>query len=179
MGNPSFKRYSTEMGELYWPNSNYGNARTLKTYAGYPLNKPVQAVIPHGVFYEGEAYDERFAIFPGEAKAPVPCVLNYPAHRDKPWSEFKEVVPMAAPFVYALQVYPHNPVRRGSIIMPQHSTTLYDQEFDWPLFARLCNDQIPRPRTYLAYWEDLQRGVADYRTAGRSRPAGMCRTRSS
>jgi len=142
--------------ERYWPNANYGNARTLKLFSGYPLDKPIHAVIPHGVFYEDDH------VFPGEAQAPgCSAVLNWPAHRDTVWSQYKEVVPCAAPYVYALRTYPHTRERRGTLVMPQHSTNLYDMDYDWGAFADLCRD-LPRPVTVALYWNDVDRGAADY-----------------
>ena len=159
MGKPSFKRYPmTTGGEMrsYWPNANYGNARTLKEYAGYPTDQPIWAVVPHGIFYEDDY------VFPGEASAPVPCVLNYPSHRDGAWAATgKEVIPSAAPFLYAMEMYPHATERRGTIVMPQHLTTLYDLEGDLWEFAEAC-EKLPRPVTYLMYWEDLDRGFDKY-----------------
>ncbi len=161
MAAPSFKRYPMQTGgemRSYWPNANYGNARALKQWAGYPLTEPVWAVIPHGIFYEDTDMAERPAIFVGEAKAPVPCVLNYPAHRDAPWAATgKEVIPAAAPFLYGLAQYPHAKERRGTVVMPQHLTTLYDLDGDLWSFSEAC-EGLPKPITYLLYWEDIDRG---------------------
>jgi hypothetical protein len=155
VGAPSVKIHKIHTEAAYWPNGNYGNERTLKRYAGYPMHEPVWAVIPHGVFYEDDY------VFEGEAKAPVPCVLNYPKHRDEVWSRYKEVVPAAAPFLYALATYPHATERKGTIVMPQHSTTLLDMEFDWHTFADSLQD-LPRPITTLLYYNDVQQGVDKY-----------------
>lgn len=155
MGKPSFRPFSPDPVERYWPNCNYGNARMLKTYAHYPASESIWAVIPHGVFYEDDY------VYIGEANAKVPAVLQWPEHRDACWGEHKVVVPCAAPFLYALEMVPHAKERRGTIVMPQHSTTLYDMEFDWWAFSDLLRD-VPKPITVLLYYVDIQRGVDRY-----------------
>jgi hypothetical protein len=141
--------------EKVWYNSNYGQARALKGYAGYPLSKSVNAIIPHGVFFEDDY------VFPGEINAPVPAVLNWPMHRDGIWSQYKEVVPSAAPFLYAHALYPHAKERRGTLVMPQHTTTLLSQEFDWWAFADSLKD-LPGPVRVLLYYNDVQQDVHKY-----------------
>ena len=156
MGRPSFKRYPLTTGsQPYWPNANYGNSKALNEYAGRPENESIHAVLPHGVFYEHDY------VFEGERKAPVPCVLNWPEHRDEVWAKYKEVVPCAAPFLYAHAQYPHAKERRGTLVMPQHSTTLFDMEFDWWKLSDSIDD-LPRPITILLYWQDVERGVDKY-----------------
>lgn len=151
--------------EVYWPNANYGNHLALKRHARYSLKDPVWAVIPHGVFYEDDY------VFEGEAKARVPAVLNWPEHRDAVWGQHKIVVPCAAPFLYALGIYPHAKERKGTLVMPQHTTTLFDMEFDWWEFADRL-EGLPKPITVLLYYNDAQQDVHRYFSRYRVRTCG-------
>ena len=123
--------------------------------AGWNPKEAVWALIPHGVFFEDDY------VFPGEIEAKVPAVLNWPPHRDEIWSQYKTVVPAAAPFVYAWNLYEKQKQKRGSLVYPQHLTTLYDHDGDLWDFAEQVK-QLPRPCTWMAYWEDLRRGFAKY-----------------
>lgn len=151
MGIHRLRHVKPDPVEKYWPNCNYGHAKLLKEYSGYPMDRSVEAVIPHGVFYEDDY------VYPGEAQAPVPCVLNWPQHRDAVWRIHKEVIPNAAPYLYALQMYPHAQERRGTLVMPQHATNLYDMDYDWSRFADTCRE-LPKPVTVVWYWNEIDVG---------------------
>ena len=145
--------------ETYWPNSNYGFARILKEYAGYPPDTPVNAVIPHGVYLDGTH------IFPGEVVAPVPAVLSYPRYRSRLWwkTTRKTVIPSASPFVYALEMFrfPERE-REGTIFFPQHSTAGTGTSLDLDGIVReLCAlpDEF-RPVTVCVHWHDVLGGLA-------------------
>lgn len=97
-------------------NSGYGFAQILKRYAGYPLDKPVEAVIPHGVYMDASR------MLGYELEAPVPAVLNYPAFRSRVWeaSSDKILVPSASPFLYALSMF-----RKNFVATPEPEGTLF------------------------------------------------------
>ncbi len=158
--------------ELYWPNANYGLARTLKEYAGYPLDLPVNAIIPHGV------YHDRVNVFPGEKNAPLPAVLNYPDYRADAWAAVSDklVVPSASPFLYALHIHceeygegKHD--LGGTLFFPAHSTSGIDKSGDWgavmdeldalddkyktPMSAR----QAEPPVQVCIHWSDYNKGL--------------------
>jgi hypothetical protein len=148
--------------EAYWSNSNYGFARVLKSYAGYPPDEPVWAVIPHGVYFRSDR------IYSGEVTAPVPAVLSYPQYADRAYRRFtnKHVIPSASPFLYALAQFraafhsPHNV--EGTIFFPKHSTAVVDVVTDWDRLAQEVR-ALPtkyQPVTICLHWQDFVRGRA-------------------
>ncbi len=144
--------------EIYTPNDNYGQARILKMYSGYRLDRPLGAVVPHGVTYE----DDR--VFPGEAYAPLPAVLSYPDYVDEAFRRHsnKMVIPSASPFLYALDLLgrPDPPERSGTLFCPDHSTAAVDVDTDWWRLAWQLGklDEVFKPVTVCMHWCDIERG---------------------
>lgn len=146
--------------EIYWPNSNYGCAGILKTYAELPPGAPLWALVPHGVYLNDSA------LFEGEATAPVPAVLSFPAYRDEVWANHSDklVIPSAAPFVYALEIMKSHgwalpSEREGTIVFPMHSTAVTDTNTRW---SRLADElaalpEVYQPVTVCLHWQDLER----------------------
>ena len=146
--------------EFYWPNANYGFSSVLKQYAGYPANRPIMAVIPHGVYLN----DSR--LFAGELEVPLRAVLSFPEYRDALWQSTsdKTVVPSAAPFLYALRIMRESgwtmpAERRGTIVAPQHSTAAVDTDTRW---GKLADELVAlpdrfQPVTLCLHWQDLER----------------------
>lgn len=150
----------TTTSEAYWPNDNYGFASVVKAYAGYPGERSLPALIPHGVYLDEDALHD------SEANAPYPAVLSYPKYRDRPFKRYssKLVIPSASPFLYALKLVGslEPPERSGTIYFPSHSTAAYPTKLDWQGLARSLDD-IPnefKPLTVCVHWHDLQLGRA-------------------
>lgn len=142
----------------YHANGNYGHDKLLREYSGY--EKPVKAVIPHGVFYEIDDANGRFAIYPGEADSNPKWVLNWPECRDEPWSQHKGVIPSCAPFLYALAMYDWAPSRRGTLIYPQHNTDAFEMDTDWWDFLEVVINDLPehmKPVTVVLSWHDIDK----------------------
>jgi hypothetical protein len=143
--------------EVYPPNMNYGHAKILKEYSGYPMDKPVRALIPHGIAFDDELYT-------GEITSRTKVVLNNLEFRDAPWSDHKVVIPSAFTFMYAKELYGDpNLVRRGTVYFPQHSTSAFHMDVDWwDIYDKL--KALPeefKPITICLYWEDVNRGTLD------------------
>ena len=148
--------------ELYWPNANYGLARTLKEYAGYPLDLPVNAIIPHGV------YHDRVNVFPGEKNAPLPAVLNYPDYRAEAWAAVSDklIVPSASPFLYALHMHREEYGEGehdlgGTLFFPAHSTSGIDKTGDWGAVMDELDalDERYKPVKVCIHWSDYNKGL--------------------
>lgn len=147
--------------EIYWPNNNYGAARVLKEYAGYPLDKPLFAIVPHGVYLLVDR-----AAPPLEAQAPLPAILSFPQYVDEAYrrSTSKLVIPSAAPFLYALARL-GNPGQRsdasGTIFFPMHSTARVRIEAPLDEVAEKLT-LLPaeyQPVTVCTHWYDYSIGL--------------------
>lgn len=116
-------------------NAGYGFADILKAYAGYPLEMPVEAIIPHGVYLDPSK------ILETEARSILPAVLNYPAYRARAWDARgdKAVIPSASPFLYALDRYRRSFGERenkaGTIFYAAHSMQGSRTTADWEAVA--------------------------------------------
>lgn len=146
--------------EIYWGNANYGFARVLKEYAGYPIMRPIQGIYPHGVYFGTEK------LFPGERDAPVPAVFSYPEFIDRLWREEsdKVVFPSASPFLYGLALMedvPLPPKREGTVFFAAHSTAKC-RVVSAPEKVMALLDSLPdeyQPITVCAHWFDYSIGL--------------------
>lgn len=139
-------------------NDNYGNAWVLKKYAGYPTEKPLQALLPHGMYMDdGE-------VFVGERQSGYTTALSWPPYRDAAYEDagFK-VVPCAAPYLYAQAITPiptQRPEPAGTLFFPVHSTRFVQRDAD---FAQLADElaSLPpnlHPIAICAHWFDYADG---------------------
>ncbi len=150
--------------EIYGPNNNYGFASILKQYSDYPKNKPIMALIPHGIYL-----NER-NIFPGELNAPLPGVLNYPPFRMAAWKKMakkKKIIASSSPFLYALKLFKNEfpkADRKGSLYFPPHSTVMNQVTFDKEeLLLRLKNFSTEfHPITICMHWYDITQGLHEF-----------------
>lgn len=150
--------------EFYKPNNNYGFASILKQYAGYPLDKPIMGVIPHGV-YTNDHY-----IYEGELDCILPKVLNYPAFRQSIWKKLakkKTIIASASPFLYALKLFKtaqlkqKKPERKGTLFFHSHSTASTISTFNKDLLLEkllACPEEM-KPITICLHWHDIQLGL--------------------
>jgi hypothetical protein len=147
--------------ELFWPNNNYGAARVLKDYAGYPLDKPLFAIVPHGVYL---SIDEEAPHYEKDVK--LPAVLSFPEYVDAAFKRGsrKVVIPSAAPFLYALARVgglPRYEQRKGLIFFPMHSTAKVRVESPLDEIAEGLLE-LPdeyQPVTVCAHWYDYSIGL--------------------
>lgn len=144
--------------ETYWPNNNYGNARVLKEYMGWPMSKPLPIMVPHGV-YVNDLY-----IFPGEELAPVPAVFATPDFVAKLWRRRsrKKVIDGTSPFLYALKMMPPDLTEeaRGTIFYPGHGTKLMPIDTDPAELAEhlLALPEEFHPISISVHWNDYLQG---------------------
>ena len=150
--------------ELYRPNDNYGLAYILKSYAGYPIDKPIMATIPHGIYFRDKVLPN------SEINAPLPAVLSYPGYITQLWKKFakkKAVIPIASPVLYALKMFQSEvpeEERQGTLFMPKHSTAAVDVIFDKEAVIRELED-LPdefKPVTVCVHWNDVINGQDRY-----------------
>jgi hypothetical protein len=143
--------------EAYWPNDNYGLANVLKLYSGYPVTKPLAAMVPHGVYFGDDVH-------PAEAGQPLPAILSYPEFRDEAYRRGTNrlVIPAASPFLYSLELlgHPGSDDRSGTIFAPSHSTAGCQMQTDWYDLARQLSklDEKFHPITVCMHWYDYQQG---------------------
>ncbi len=152
-------RRPMDVPEVFWPNCNYGHSRLLKEYAGYPMDMPIMAVIPHGVYMAPGSSPGK-----DEIAAPVASILSYPAYLDNIWlrSSRFTVVPSASPFLYAralLEDAPAQP-REGTLFFPRHSTDCVRFQVEYERVAEEL-EALPdeyHPITVCAHFFDYQQG---------------------
>jgi len=147
--------------EKYGPNNNYGFTSILKQYSNYPKDKPINAVIPHGIYL----YERN--IFPGEINVPVSGVLNYPAFRQKAWKKAaknKKIIASASPFIYATKLfkseYPTQE-RKGTLYFPPHSTAMMKSSYTNETVIKQLQT-LPeqyQPITICMHWYDISQGL--------------------
>lgn len=140
--------------EILQANDYYGIARLLKTFAGFPEQQAIRAVIPHGVYLNDDQ------VVPYERHALLPAALAYPDYRSTPYvSQGRMIaIPFASPFVYAETAVPSDYERLGTLFYPAHSTHRLRVESDWGALADSLT-QMPDhygPVSVMVYWRDYQ-----------------------
>jgi hypothetical protein len=146
--------------ERYPPNDNYGFAHAMKVYAGYPVNQPIHATFPHGVYLRDKVVPQ------SELNARLPVHLNFPPNNLAAWKKAagkKKVIPFAAPIHYALKQF-NNEVakedRKGTLFVPKHSTDAVNVKFDREAVVKELKD-LPdefHPITLCVHWADVKKG---------------------
>lgn len=148
--------------EIFKPNHYYGNAAILKRYAGYPLKRPLKAVLQHGIYL----YDSDFTAG-GELDAPLPLYLPPTEERAKIYRRLshRPAEPIGISLLYAkalLEEYLPTAVERtGTLVFISHSTRYITKKMDHQAYAdTLANlpDEY-HPITISAYWKDYQEGA--------------------
>ena len=147
--------------EVYAPNDNYGFAYILKKYAGYPIEEPIMATLPHGIYFRDKVLPN------SEISAPLPAVLNYPAYTTQLWKKMvknKKIISSASPIHYALKMFKSEvpqDQREGTLFMPKHSTQAVDVNFDKVAVIKELED-LPdefKPITVCIHWNDVEKGL--------------------
>ena len=147
--------------ELFSFNDSYGFARILKEYSGYPLDRPIEAIIPHGVYLNTHAMEKP------ERDSELPAVLNYPAFRAQVWEQETDriVVPSASPFLYALSMFrdrfPERPDAQGTIFYPAHTIQSQRTNARWYKVADelMALDECFQPITVCMHHIDYTKGL--------------------
>lgn len=141
--------------ESFWCNLHYGAAHILKAYSGWPMERPLPCVIPHGV-YTNDAY-----LHPAEPAAPLPAIFAFPEYLARLWAKHsrKLIIPGASPLLYAKALLEYAPRAdaAGSIFFPVHSTTYAGVRVDGEALAAalLRLDRSLHPVTICLHWSDL------------------------
>lgn len=147
-----------DTGELFAPNAYYGNDLALKAYCGWPTARPLKAIIPHGVVFNGEYTWE------SERRSSLPVILAYPDFRVPAYRQAtrKLVVPGTAPFVFVCRLMRQIPApqRSGTLFFPAHSTHGVTVQTDHHAIAERLSrlDSKYRPVRICIYWKDYLAG---------------------
>lgn len=147
--------------EYYVPNNNYGFAYLMKKYADYPLDEPIYATFPHGIYFRDRV------IAKGELEHELPAHLNFPPYTTTLWKKAarkKKVIPFAAPIHYALKLFqPEVPEdqRKGTLFLPKHSTNVVSVSLDKEaVIEELKNlPEAFHPITVCIHWQDVEKGL--------------------
>lgn len=151
--------------EIYLPNENYGFGMVLKAYSEYPPEKPICAIIPHGVYVSMGLKPS-----PQETGTPLRMSLSYPAYADGAWRRAgMHPIACASPFLYALELMReaeilHEPQERsGTLFLPSHSTAMVSTRTDMTQVAQMLENLPPEmlPVTVCMHWYDYSQGMAD------------------
>lgn len=147
-----------ETGELFAPNAYYGNDLALKAYCGWPANRPLKAIIPHGVVFN------RDYLWAAEMRSSLPVVLAYPEFRIPAYraASRKLIVAGSAPFVFVCRLMQPGPPpqRAGTLFFPAHSTHGVNVETDHHAIAERLSRLEPKfqPVRICIYWKDYLAG---------------------
>jgi len=139
--------------KLNW-NDLYGHATILKQYSGF--GGTLDGVVPHGVYspFNGLSSMELCTGLPRYYSW-----LDYEDHYAVEQGKY-EVVPMAAPFIYAMAnlCYDITHKGKGTIFIPYHSTDIWDFDNDWyDLVMHLRKANYPEPLAVLLFFEDVRK----------------------
>jgi hypothetical protein len=142
-------------GETLDQNALYGHGRILKMAAGLPLDRPVWAVIPHGVSL-GTASS-------WDVGAPVPTAYSFMRDKDDALSQQgrRALIRGAAPWVHLDEMIGAPPPgRRGTLFFPAHTIKGidYDVEYDAVADALVALPAALQPVRVCVYWADFLKG---------------------
>jgi hypothetical protein len=147
-----------ETREIFPPNAFYGNDRALKAYAGWPADRPLKLIVPHGVVFN------RDYLWQTELRSSLPVVMAYPDYRIAAYrgASRKLVVAGTAPFEFVCRLMADRPKpqRRGTLYFPAHSTHGVTAETDHAAIADALArlDARYHPIRICIYWKDYLAG---------------------
>lgn len=144
--------------ELFEPNAFYGNDLVLKRYAGLPCDRPLKAVVPHGIVFD-PSY-----VWEDERRALLPAVFAYSDERALAYARTtsKVVLRCAVPFAYLPrmlgEVLPGE--RSGTLFFPGHSSHRLTGHADFAGMADALTriESKYQPVTVCIYWRDHELG---------------------
>ncbi|WP_373531839.1 hypothetical protein [Vampirovibrio sp.] len=148
--------------EIFKPNHFYGNAQSLKRYAGFPDWYALKAVIQHGLYFYGGDFTAG-----SELDTQLPLFLPTTPKRAEIYqrlSHGRPAIPIGSAFLYAKQLidqtHPVKATPKGTLAFPSHSTRYVKSRLNHEEFAeRLIN--LPEkfhPITVSIYWRDYLDG---------------------
>ena len=148
--------------EIHTANDFYGQAATLKRYAGVPLDRPLKAVVEHGVHLDD-------IVWQLDMDAPVGTLLSC-----SPWraevhrqNSNKHCEPIGFGYLYAKHVVqelagedPDSSHRRGTLAFPVHSTHTISAQFFQAAYAKSLASLAEefQPVYVCGYWKDILDG---------------------
>jgi hypothetical protein len=147
-----------ETREIFPPNAFYGNDVALKAYAGWPADRPLKLIVPHGVVFN------RDYLWDTELRSSLPVVMAYPDYRIAAYrrASRKLVVAGTAPFAFVCRLMAGAPApqRRGTLFFPAHSTHGINAETDHDAIADALGrlDARHHPIRICIYWKDYLAG---------------------
>jgi hypothetical protein len=146
-----------ETREVFVPNAFYGNDLVLKLYCGWPLDRTLKVIIPHGVVFNREY------LWEAERRARLPVVLAYPDYRLATYRAHtrKIVLPGTAPFVFVCRMMRQPATQRsGTLFFPAHSTHGVNARTDHAAIAQRLTRLGSRcqPVRVCVYWRDYLAG---------------------
>jgi hypothetical protein len=144
--------------EVFPPNAFYGTDLVIKLRAGLPPDRPLKAVVPHGIVFDN-AY-----VWEKERRALLPAVLAYSDQRAQAYARAtgKLVIRSAVPFAYlpALAADAESIERSGTLFFPSHSSHRATAHADFAGMADALTrlEAKYQPVTVCIYWRDHQLG---------------------
>ncbi len=108
--------------EVFPENDFYGFANAMKEYAGFPVDIPIFATFPHGMYLRDKVVGKR------ELLCKLKTHLCYPPSQVDLWkrtTKRRKIVPFAAPIHYVLKQFRNEVAkedRRGTLFVPIHGT---------------------------------------------------------
>lgn len=144
--------------EIFAPNAFYGNDLVLKQYAGLPPDRPLKAVVPHGIVFD------RSYVWESERRALLPAVLAYNDDRAQAYARTTGKLPIrtAVPFAYLPKLLGAVPPgeRSGTLFFPGHSSHRATAHADFAGMADALTrlDAKYLPATVCIYWRDHELG---------------------
>lgn len=144
--------------EAFAPNAFYGNDLALKLHAGLPPDRPLKAVVPHGIVFD-KSY-----VWENERRALLPAVLAYSDERAQAYARAtgKLVIRSAVPFAYVPTLCDSgaSTERSGTLFFPSHSSHRATAHADFAGMAEALTRLAAKylPVTVCIYWRDYQLG---------------------
>jgi hypothetical protein len=144
--------------EIFPPNAWYGAAHVIREYCGWPRDRPLPVVVPHGMQYLATR------VWTPERRNWLPAIYSFPPYRDVAYrtGTRKRVIPGCSPWLYLPPEKGGTGEGRGEVLlMPTHSTHHIVADMDHARFADVARQKFPgRSIVCCLYWRDVQLGHA-------------------
>jgi hypothetical protein len=145
--------------EIFAPNDYYGHAGVMKDYMGVAWDRPLKAVIQHGV-----VLGQKF-LWQREVESVLSAIYCWQRNIEGTYARSgKRIISGSAPMMHAMKAMDYKPRedRRGTIFFAAHSTQHIASIFDRARLARRLME-LPekyQPVTVCIYWRDYELGHA-------------------
>jgi hypothetical protein len=140
--------------EAFAPNSWYGSARVIRDYCGWPQNRSLPMVVPHGVNLLSADLDT----WEPELTAALPALYSFPPSRDAAYRRLtdKTVIAGCSPWLY-IRKPDVSAAGKSVLLMPAHSSHHVRSDTDAGLFVQAARARFPdRAIQCCIYWQDVQ-----------------------